>query len=140
MAAADDLIRSRLMKIILIADDSPVIRKVGRRLMEAMGFVVAEALDGTEAIKFCRENMPDAAIIDWDMPGRSGIDVINEIAGLPSGDQIKILFCTSALLIPEMTKAKRAGAKGFLMKPFSRKLLEQKFVEIGLMEQRAGAA
>jgi two-component system, chemotaxis family, chemotaxis protein CheY len=128
------------MKIILIADDSPVIRKVGRRLLEDMGFVVAEAVNGAEAIVFCRENMPDAAIIDWDMPGQSGIDVINEITSLPSGDVVKILFCTSALLVPEMTRAKRAGAKGFLMKPFSRRLLEQKLAEIGLLERRVTAA
>ena len=128
------------MKIILIADDSPVIRKIARRIMEDMGFVVAEARDGSEAISICQDNMPDAVIIDWDMPGISGTEVIAQISRMDNSGTSKLIYCTSELLVPEMMKAKRAGASAFLMKPFNRQLLAQKFAEIGLLDSTEQAA
>ncbi len=128
------------MKIVMIADDSPVIRKVARRLLEDMELVVVEAGDGAQAISMCRDNMPDILIIDWDMPGRSGVDVVAEIARMPSSENTVIFYCTSELNISEMTKAKRAGAKGFLMKPFNRKILLKKFMDVGVLNADEQAA
>ncbi len=128
------------MKIFLIADDSPVIRKVGRRLIEDLGFIVVEAGTGEEALYHCRSNMPDAALIDWDLPDMTGTELVREIAMIPEAENCKILYCTSELMVPEMTKAKRAGAGAFLMKPFNRKVLETKFAEIGLLESQSRAA
>lgn len=128
------------MKIVMIADDSPVIRKVARRLLEDMELVVVEAGDGAQAISMCRDNMPDILIVDWDMPGRPGVDVVAEIARMPAAENTAIFYCTSELVIPEMTKAKRAGAKGFLMKPFNRQILLKKFMEFGLLNEGEQAA
>ncbi|MEM7465042.1 MAG: response regulator [Pseudomonadota bacterium] len=128
------------MKIVMIADDSPVIRKVARRLLEDMELVVVEAGDGAQAISMCRDNMPDILIIDWDMPGRSGVDVVAEIARMPASENTVIFYCTSELNISEMTKAKRAGAKGFLMKPFNRTILHKKFMEVGVVNPDEQAA
>ncbi len=122
------------MKIFMIVDDSPVIRKVGRRLIEDLGFVVVEASDGEEALMKARENMPDGIMVDWQMPGLSGIDTLQSLAEMPGGAEVKALFCTSALMVPEMAKAKRAGATGFIMKPFDRKVLRQKLMDVGLLE------
>jgi two-component system, chemotaxis family, chemotaxis protein CheY len=120
------------MKIILVADDAPVIRKVARRLLQDMGFVVVEAETGDEVVAFCRDNMPDAVLLDYDMPGMKSIDVIGEIAQMPNAGMCRILYCTSELLISEMTRAKRAGASGFMLKPFNRKILAQKLAETGI--------
>ena len=128
------------MKIVMIADDSPVIRKVARRLLEDMELVVVEAGDGAQAISMCRDNMPDIMIIDWDMPGRSGVDVVAEITRMPASENSVIFYCTSELNISEMTKAKRAGARGFLMKPFNRKILLRKFMEVGVLNADEQAA
>lgn len=128
------------MKIVMVADDSPVIRKVARRLLEDMELVVVEAGDGAQAISMCRDNMPDILIIDWDMPGRSGVDVVSEIARMPAAENVIIFYCTSELVISEMTKAKRAGAKGFLMKPFNRQILLKKFMEAGVLNENEQAA
>lgn len=128
------------MKIVLIADDSPVIRKIGRRIMEDMGFIVTEARDGSEAISICQDNMPDVVIVDWEMPGMSGTEVIGQIARMENAESSKLIYCTSELLVPEMMRAKRAGASAFLMKPFNRKLLSQKFAEIGLLDSAEEAA
>jgi two-component system chemotaxis response regulator CheY len=128
------------MKIFAIADDSPVIRKVTRRLVEDYGFVVVEASDGNSALSLCRTNMPDAILVDWEMPDMHGVDVVREIAAMPEAERCKIVFMTSEMLVPEMTRAKRAGAAGFLMKPFNRKILAAKLGELGLIEPGQKAA
>jgi two-component system chemotaxis response regulator CheY len=132
--------REASMKIFLIVDDSPVIRKVARRLLQDLGFVVMEAATGEEALFRCRENMPDAAMVDWDLPDMSGTETIRAITQIPGSDGTKLLYCTSEILVAEMTKAKRAGACGFIMKPFNRMLLTAKLAEIGLLEPQGKAA
>ncbi|MEZ5870961.1 MAG: response regulator [Nitratireductor sp.] len=128
------------MQIFMIVDDSPVIRKVGRRLIEDMGFVVVEAVDAIEALTICRSNMPDVIMVDWDIGGSSGLDLIREIVLLPGSESLKILYCTSELMVAEMTKAKRSGATGFIMKPFNRRVLADKFRQFGLIRDEQFAA
>lgn len=128
------------MKIIMIADDSPVIRKVARRLLEDMKFVVVEASDGEEALMLARDNMPDAVLIDWEMPGLSGLELVAQLSALPEAAETKLIYCTSEMLLAEMTRAKRAGAHGFLMKPFNRQVLIAKFGELGLLDASQEAA
>ncbi len=120
------------MKIILVADDAPVIRKVARRLLQDMGYVVVEAETTDQVLSICRDNMPDAVLLDYDMPGMKSIDIIPEIVRMQAGHDCKVIYCTSEMLVPEMTRAKRAGANGFLMKPFNRKILTYKLAEAGL--------
>ena len=122
------------MKIVMVADDSPVIRKVARRLLEDMNFVVVEASDGEEVVELARDNMPDAILIDWEMPRLNGQEVIAAIAAMPQAANTKLIYCTSEVLVPEMTKAKRSGAHGFLMKPFNRKVLTKVFIDNGLLD------
>ena len=62
------------MKTCLVVDDSRVIRKVARRILEDIGFEIAEAADGLEALAWCRAAMPDAVLLDWNMPAMSGIE------------------------------------------------------------------
>ncbi|MCB1465157.1 MAG: response regulator [Nitratireductor sp.] len=128
------------MKIFMIVDDSPVIRKVARRIIEDLGFVAVEAEDGEQAISMARENMPDGIMVDWQMPGLSGVDTLQELMTLPGASHVKVLFCTSAIMVPEMTKAKRAGASGFIMKPFDRRIISEKLIEVGLLEPIGQAA
>lgn len=128
------------MKVFMIADDSPVIRKVGRRIVEDLGFVVVEASNGEEALAKAIDNMPDAIMVDWDMPSMPGVELVSNLARLPGSERMKIIYCTSSLMVPEMTKAKRAGASGFMMKPFNRKLLTDMFVELGMMDEPDEAA
>ncbi|MEZ5801118.1 MAG: response regulator [Nitratireductor sp.] len=114
--------------------------QVGRRLIEDMGFVVVEAADAIEALTICRSNMPDAVLVDWDLAGHPGLDLIRDIVLLPGSEGLKIIYCTSELMVPEMTKAKRSGATGFIMKPFNRQVLADKFRQFGLIEDEKHAA
>ncbi|KAG1702875.1 Chemotaxis protein CheY [Nymphon striatum] len=113
------------MKIFLLVDDSPVIRKVANRILTDMGFVVVEAADGFEALEKCRYNMPDAVLIDWDTPNMTGIEFLEQFSAIEGSKEARIM-------VSDMTKAKRAGANAFMMKPFNRKILQTKLKEAGV--------
>lgn len=119
------------MKIFMIVDDSPVIRKVARRILESLDFVVTEAVDGIDALEKCSQNMPDAVIVDWDMPRMDGVEFISELRARPESEGVKILFCTSEVIVTEMMKAKRAGCHGYILKPFTKQILQNGLAEIG---------
>ena len=57
-----------MSKSCLVVDDSKVIRKVARHILESMSFAVEEAADGQEALTYCRANRPDVILLDWNMP------------------------------------------------------------------------
>lgn len=57
----------------LVVDDSLVVRKAARRIVEGLGFTVREAKDGQEALDACRESLPDGVLLDWNMPVMDGI-------------------------------------------------------------------
>ena len=75
------------MKTCLVVDDSRVIRKVARRILEDMGFEIAEAGDGMEALAWCRAAMPDAILLDWNMPVMNGIDFLRQLRAEPGGER-----------------------------------------------------
>ncbi|MDJ0612475.1 MAG: response regulator [Rhizobiaceae bacterium] len=128
------------MRIFMIVDDSPVIRRVGCRIISDLGFSVVEAGDGFEGLEKARREMPDVIMVDWDLVGMTGLEFIEDLNKIPASQHTKVLYCTSEIMIPEMTKAKRAGASGFLMKPFNREIVIHKLIESGVMDQPPAAA
>ena len=64
------------MKTCLIVDDSKVIRKVARHILETLEFQVEEAGDGKEALDRCEASMPDVVLLDWNMPVMSGMEFL----------------------------------------------------------------
>jgi len=121
------------MKSCLVVDDSRVIRKVARRILEEMKFGIDGAEDGVEALDICRRKMPDAILLDWNMPNMSGIDFLRTLRREPSGGKPIVVFCTTENDIAHITEAVGAGANDYLLKPFDKDLLEAKFAEAGLM-------
>ena len=83
------------MRRCLVVDDSRVIRKVARRILEDMRFEIEEAADGLEALQACRRHMPDAILLDWTMPVMSGIDFLKQLRQEPGGYMPSVVFCTT---------------------------------------------
>ncbi len=79
------------MKSCLVVDDSKVIRTVARRILEELEFEIKEAGDGKEALDACCEEMPDAILLDWNMPVMSGIDFLRALREKQGG--LIRLFC-----------------------------------------------
>ncbi len=120
------------MKQILVVDDSSVIRKVARRILEGMNFETSEADNGLKALEVCAAAMPDAILLDWNMPVMDGFEFLEELRRMPGGVGPKVVFCTTENDISHIAKAMHAGADEYIMKPFDREIVQSKFEEIGL--------
>ncbi len=121
------------MKVCLVVDDSKVIRMVARRILEELDFEIEEAVDGQEAINACRRSMPDAVLLDWNMPVMSGIEFLRELRSTEGGDGPKVVFCTTENDMSHIREAIEAGANEYIMKPFDREIIEAKFAQVGLL-------
>lgn len=122
------------MKSCLIVDDSSVVRKVARRILEDMDFIVDEAEDGQEAFDKCRQEMPDAILLDWQMPIMSGLEFLKLLRAFVGGTTCRVIYCVTEYDVGQIALAKKAGANDYLMKPFDRDMLEAAF--ISEMEER----
>jgi two-component system chemotaxis response regulator CheY len=122
------------MKQCLIVDDSSVVRKVARRIMEELEFDVSEAEEGAQALDMCRKGMPDLILLDWSMPVMDGVEFLAHLRKeLTGGEKPKVVFCTTENDVAQIAKAMRAGADDFLMKPFDRDIVEAKLQEVGAL-------
>jgi two-component system, chemotaxis family, chemotaxis protein CheY len=121
------------MKTCLVVDDSSVIRKVARQILEGLGFQIAEAENGEEALQACRRSLPDAILLDWNMPKMDGYDFLRLLRRLPGGDGPKVVFCTTENDVAHIARALHAGANEYIMKPFDKEIVEAKFQEVGLV-------
>lgn len=121
------------MKNCLVVDDSRVIRKVARKILEDLHFTCGEAADGQEALDACRAAMPDAILLDWNMPVMSGIEFLKQLRLEKGGDKPVVVFCTTENDMSHITEALRAGANEYIMKPFDGDIIEAKFAEVGLV-------
>ena len=122
------------MKTCLVVDDSSVIRKVARRILEGLEFDIVEAEDGEQALDACRRNLPDAILLDWNMPKMDGYEFLRSLRKLPGGDSPKVVFCTTENDVAHIARALHAGANEYIMKPFDKDIVAAKFLEVGLIK------
>lgn len=127
------------MQTCLIVDDSAVIRKVARRIMEGLGLTVSEAEDGVKALALCAQAMPDAVLLDWNMPNMDGYAVLKALRQSPDGHRPKVLFCTTENDVGAIARALHAGADEYIMKPFDRDILRDKLEQVGLAHEADAA-
>jgi len=122
------------MRTCLVVDDSTVIRKIARRILEDMDFEIIEAEDGAQALEACKRALPDAILLDWNMPVMDGFEFLGYLRRMPGGDQPKVVFCTTENGIDHIARALDAGANEYIMKPFDKDIVTAKFQEVGLIE------
>jgi two-component system chemotaxis response regulator CheY len=121
------------MKTCLVVDDSSVIRKVARRILEGLDFQIVEAEDGEQALDACKQQLPEAVLLDWNMPKMDGYEFLRALRRLPGGDGPKVVFCTTENDVAHIARALHAGANEYIMKPFDKEIVEAKFQEVGLL-------
>jgi two-component system chemotaxis response regulator CheY len=117
----------------LVVDDSKVVRKVARRILEANGFAVEEAEDGQQALSAVRRALPQAVLLDWNMPVMTGIEFLAAFRGEFGADGPPVVFCTTENELDKITQAIETGANEFIMKPFDEAILVDKFRQVGLL-------
>jgi two-component system, chemotaxis family, chemotaxis protein CheY len=121
------------MKTCLVVDDSSVVRKVARRILESCHFRISEAENGRDALDQCLIEMPNAILLDWNMPVMDGMDFLRELRSTEAGRAPKVVFCTTEHDVAQIARALRAGADEYIMKPFDRDLVQSKFQQVGLV-------
>jgi two-component system, chemotaxis family, chemotaxis protein CheY len=121
------------MKTCLVVDDSSVIRKIARRILEEMSFRIVEAEDGAQALEICKRELPDGVLLDWNMPVMDGFEFMIQLRQLPGGDVPKVVFCTTENGIDHISRAVHGGANEYIMKPFDKDIVTAKFQEVGLI-------
>ena len=120
------------MKTCLVVDDSSVIRKVARRILEGLDFQIVEAEDGEKALEVCKRGLPEAILLDWNMPVMDGYHFLSHLRRMPGGDVPKVVFCTTENDVAHIRAAIEAGANEYVMKPFDRETLQIKLQLIGI--------
>ncbi|XZE44482.1 response regulator [Pirellulaceae bacterium SH467] len=102
---------------VLVADDSGIMRKIIIRSLNAVGVSeIVEAADGQEAIDAYKNEPVDLILTDWNMPNKSGLDVVTEIRAL--GSSVPIIMVTTEAQKSQVIAAIQAGVNDYLTKPF----------------------
>lgn len=122
------------MKSCLVIDDSGIVRKVERRMMENLKFLTAEAEQAQEALDHCQANgVPHAVLVDCTLPDMPSSELVSMLRGLPGGGDAFILYCASENEPRDITRAMSAGASDFILKPFTREELKTRLVTAGVI-------
>jgi two-component system chemotaxis response regulator CheY len=121
------------MKMCLVVDDSAVIRKIARKILEELKFDIAEAVDGRDALNQCQKQMPDAILLDWNMPEMNGLEFVRALRGSEGGSDPIVIFCTTENDLSRIKTAIEAGANEYIMKPFDGEIIQTKFAQVGLL-------
>lgn len=121
------------MPSCLIVDDSKVVRKLERRIMEELGFEIAEAEDGQQAATYCQTTKPNLILLDWHMPVMTGIEFLKVLRAMPDGNIPKVIFCTTESEMNNIMNALSSGADEYVMKPFDADIIKGKLQQIGML-------
>jgi len=124
------------MKSCLLVDDSRVIRKVTRQILESLNFICAEAENGSAALAACTTQMPDLILLDWNMPIMDGMEFLQALRAMPQAQSTMVIFCSTENGIEHIRKALAAGANEYIMKPFDADIIRDKLAQIGMLHQQ----
>ena len=107
------------MARVLIVDDEEFVRDLIKEVLLAQGHEFELAADGAEALDILRKKAIDLAIVDRNMPGMSGIQVVQLIRQNPRTKALKVLMCTASVVTKEIDEAFAAGADDYILKPLN---------------------
>ncbi len=121
------------MKTCLVVEDSKVVRILARKILEELNVEVIEAADGKAACDACETAMPDAVLLDWNMPIMDGLDFLRALRQMKGGDSPIVVFCTTDNDRTHINEAITSGANEYIMKPFDSEIIQSKFTQAGLL-------
>ena len=121
------------MKTCLVVDDSDIVRKVARRILEILNFQATEAEDGQQALDSCKVAMPEAILLDCQMPHMGSTDFLTSLRALEEGGKPIVIYCATENDTGDISRALTAGADDYVMKPFDRETIRAKLAAAGLL-------
>lgn len=115
----------------LIVDDFSTMRRIVRNLLKELGFVNAdEAEDGAIALNKLRNGHYDFVISDWNMPNMTGLELLQAVRADATLKKLPVLMVTAEAKKENIIAAAQAGANGYIVKPFTAAILEEKLNKI----------
>ncbi|MDQ1213506.1 chemotaxis response regulator CheY [Pantoea anthophila] len=115
----------------LVVDDFATMRRIVRNLLKDLGFDnVEEAEDGQDALNKMQESPVDFVISDWNMPNLDGLQLLTQIRNTPAWSTMPVLMVTAEAKKENIIAAAQAGASGYVVKPFTAAILEEKLNKI----------
>lgn len=120
----------------MVVDDSRAIRMILSRTLSAMGWQVCEASNGREAINVL-EQSPEKirlVLVDWNMPEMNGLEFVRRVRHDSRYDETKLMMVTTETQVEQMMTALEAGANEYVMKPFTKDVIEDKLRILGLVQ------
>ncbi len=125
-------------KRTLVVDDSRVIRTIVGRSLQQLGFETEEAANGCEGITLLEKgNLPAMMMVDWNMPAMSGLEMVRAVRANRAWDEVKLIMITSENESERVQEALEAGADEYIMKPFSKEMIQEKLLLLGITEPGA---
>ena len=115
----------------LVVDDFSTMRRIVRNLLKEIGFLnVEEAEDGAVALQRLQSGGIDFVISDWNMPNMDGLTLLQTIRGSEALKKIPVLMVTAEAKKENIIAAAQAGANGYVVKPFTAAVLDEKLNKI----------
>lgn len=121
------------MSQAMVVDDSRTIRRILTRTLHDLGYETVEAGNGAEAWATLsgRSQGVNLILLDWNMPEMTGIEFLRKLRSDTRFDSVKLMMVTTETQPEQMIEALEAGANEYVMKPFTREILEDKLRLIG---------
>lgn len=116
----------------LVIDDSKSIRSILAKILSGVGFTVEEAANGLEALDLIKKEKVDLALVDWNMPDMDGREFILAVRKNSAYKDMRMMMVTTETAITKVAEALEAGADEYIMKPFTREMILEKLVLMGL--------
>jgi two-component system, chemotaxis family, chemotaxis protein CheY len=117
----------------MVVDDSRAMRMILSRNVTELGYEVCAACDGVEALTLLREEM-SIVLVDWNMPRMNGLEFLEKLRADPRYASVKVMMVTTETEVDQMVQAIAAGANEYVMKPFTKEILTDKFRMLGLIQ------
>ncbi len=121
------------MKNCLIVDDSKIVRKVSRAIIEPMGYAIFEAENGQEALDIALVTPIQVVMLDWNMPVMNGMEFLLKLRAAEGIEQPQVIFCTTENEMTKIIEAMQSGANEYVMKPYDENIIRGKFEQLGLI-------
>ena len=120
------------MKKVMVVDDSKIMREIVKRTFDVLGYPVEyiEAGDGETAMQLLVNNDIDLILLDWNIPGITGIDCLKQIRAMEKFKTIPIIMVTSEASRMNIVEAVNAGATAYITKPFNENMFREKISKI----------
>lgn len=125
---------------VLVTDDSSTMRKFLKKILVEVGFEVVEAKNGREALEVLQQH-PNICLssIDWNMPEMDGMELLSRIRADHAFDAMRVMMVTTEMELSGVALALEQGANEYVMKPFTREVILEKLLILGIPVHEAKA-